>query len=186
MKLRFVSRNEHKINEVQEILGDIGIEIIPVKHSINEIQTEDVEDLVRDKLLKAFDIVGREVFVEHTGLYVASLDGFPGGLTQVFWDKLQADKFSSLLGCGEDIGVVAKTIIGYCNSRKVYIFEGCVNGTISEQPKGNRDFQWDCIFIPEGESKTFAELGKRKNDISMRKIAFDKFRTFLAEEQGNG
>ncbi|HIE1052061.1 TPA: non-canonical purine NTP pyrophosphatase, partial [Escherichia coli] len=48
-------------------------------------------------------------------------------------------------------------------------------------PKGPRDFQWDCIFIPDGESETFAEMGDRKNEISMRKKAFDKFKEYLLE-----
>lgn len=46
---------------------------------------------------------------------------------------------------------------------------------------GPRDFQWDCIFIPDGESETFAEMGDRKNEISMRKKAFDKFKEYLLE-----
>jgi XTP/dITP diphosphohydrolase len=182
MKIRFVSKNEHKVKEVQKILSDVGVEVVAAKHSINEIQTEDVNSLVKDKLLKAFKIIGRPVFVEHTGLYIESLNEFPGGLTQIFWDKLQADKFSTLLGSGDDTNLIAKTIIGYCDSKKVHLFVGCISGSIAPKPRGNRDFQWDCIFIPEGETKTFAEMGSRKNEISMRKIAFDQFKKFLSEE----
>ncbi|EJT6830110.1 TPA: non-canonical purine NTP pyrophosphatase, partial [Klebsiella pneumoniae] len=67
------------------------------------------------------------------------------------------------------------------DSMKIYIFEGETQGTISPVPKGPRDFQWDCIFIPDGESETFAEMGDRKNEISMRKKAFDKFKEYLLE-----
>lgn len=161
------------------MLAGADVEVIAAKYTINEIQTEDVNSLVRDKLLKAFKIIGRPVFVEHTGLYIESLNEFPGGLTQIFWDKLQADKFCELFGNGDNTNLVAKTIIGYCDSRKIHLFEGAIKGTISEIPKGNRDFQWDCVFTPEGESETFAEMGNRKNEISMRRIAFDKFKTYL-------
>lgn len=181
MKIRFVSKNDFKIKEVQTMLADAGVEVVAAKYSINEIQTEDVDSLVRDKLLKAFRIIGRPVFVEHTGLYIKSLNDFPGGLTQIFWDKLQADKFSELFGNGTDTKVVAKTIIGYCDALKIHLFEGAIEGTISKEPKGNRDFQWDCIFIPDGFTETFAEMGDRKNEISMRRIAFDKFKTFLSK-----
>lgn len=162
------------------MLAKTGIEVVAAKYSIDEIQTEDVNNLVRDKLLKAFKLIGRPVFVEHTGLYIESLNEFPGGLTQIFWDKLKAEKFSALLGNGANSALVAKTIIGYCDSRKIYLFEGAIKGTISKEPKGNRDFQWDCVFIPDGETETFAEMGDRKNEISMRKIAFEKFSNFLA------
>lgn len=181
MKIRFLTKNDHKAAEVGAILMETGFEVIAAKHVINEIQTEDVNMLVRDKVLKAFEIVGRPVFVEHTGLYIDSLNGFPGGLTQIFWDKLKADKFSELFGSGEDNRLLAKTVIGYCDSMKIHMFEGDIRGRVVDTPRGSRDFQWDCVFIPEGETETFAEMGSRKNDISMRKIAFDKFKSFLKD-----
>jgi XTP/dITP diphosphohydrolase len=182
MNIRFITKNKYKIKEITSLLENTGVSIIAAEYSIDEIQTENVEALIRDKLLKAFNLVGRPVFVEHTGLYIESLNGFPGGLTQIFWDKLQADNFSKLLGVGENTKLIAKTIIGYCDSMKIHIFEGEVYGKISPVPKGPRDFQWDCIFIPDGENKTFAEMGEMKNEISMRKKAFDKFKHYLLGE----
>lgn len=182
MKIRFITKNQFKVDEVNKILEGTGVEVIAAKHEINELQTDDVKLLVRDKLLKAFKKVGRPVFVEHTGLYIESLNGFPGGLTQIFWDKLQAETFSNLLGSSINTKVVAKTIIGYCDSRKIHMFEGSIIGNIADQPRGNRDFQWDCVFIPEGFNETFAEMGDRKNEISMRKLAFDEFKKFLNKE----
>ncbi|MCE9940699.1 MULTISPECIES: non-canonical purine NTP pyrophosphatase [Serratia] len=182
MNIRFITKNKYKIKEITSLLENTGVSIIAAEYSIDEIQTENVEALIRDKLLKAFNLVGRPVFVEHTGLYIESLNGFPGGLTQIFWDKLQADNFSKLLGVGENTKLIAKTIIGYCDSMKIHIFEGEVYGKISPVPKGPRDFQWDCIFIPDGENKTFAEMGGMKNEISMRKKAFDKFKHYLLGE----
>ncbi|HCX7552013.1 TPA: non-canonical purine NTP pyrophosphatase, partial [Escherichia coli] len=96
MNIRFITRNRHKIKEINKILSGTGVVVLASEHSIDEIQTENVHALIKDKLLKAFKLVGRPVFVEHTGLYIESLNGFPGGLTQIFWDKLQADKFSQL------------------------------------------------------------------------------------------
>ena len=183
MKIRFLTKNDYKAAEVRKILMETGFEVIAAKHVINEIQTEDVNMLVRDKVLKAFEIVGRPVFVEHTGLYIESLNRFPGGLTQIFWDQLQAEKFSELFGSSGDNRLIAKTVIGYCDSMKIHMFEGDIRGTVADKPRGNRDFQWDCVFIPEGETETFAEMGSRKNDISMRKIAFDKFKSFLKESK---
>jgi XTP/dITP diphosphohydrolase len=64
----------------------------------------------------------------------------------------------------------------------VHQFEGEVHGKISSEPRGSRDFQWDCIFIPDGEKLTFAEMGEKKNDISMRRRALEKFAEFLKGE----
>jgi len=186
MEIRFVTNNPHKAREVETILGDIGVSIVDVSLKIHEIQTEDIHDIVKDKIIKAFEMIGRPVFIEHTGLYINSLQGFPGGLTQVFWDKLKADNFSKLLGDLDDTKLEAKTVIAFCDSKKIHVFEGCIEGKISPEPRGNRDFQWDCVFIPKGYDKTFAELGNIKNEISMRKIAFDKFREFLLQKVRNG
>jgi len=179
MQIRFVTNNDHKLKEVQSLLNEVTV--IPAKLKIEEIQTDNVEKLVKDKLLKAFRKVGRPVFVEHTGLYIDSLNGFPGGLTQEFWDKLEADRFSKLLGSLEDTMATAVTTIGYCDGKKIHFFDGKVDGKIPPAPRGNTEFQWDCVFIPNGFEQTFAELGEKKNEISMRKIAFDKFNTFLKE-----
>jgi XTP/dITP diphosphohydrolase len=179
MDIRFVSSNVYKIREVEAILGPVGVRIVAAPVKIEEIQTEDVRRLVRDKVLKAFDRIGRPVFVEHTGLELPGLNGLPGGLTQIFWDRLQADAFASLVkGLGNPV-VTAKTVIGYCDSQTIRYFEGEVAGTVPATPAGNRDFQWDCVFIPNGHKQTFAELGDRKNDISMRRKALDQFAAFL-------
>lgn len=181
LDIRFISGNEFKIREAQFILSSVGVNVIPIKAKIEELQIEDTEKLVRDKVLKAFLKIGRPLFVEHTGLYIEYLNGFPGGLTQIFWDSLQADCFSELLGKNSNTRVIAKTIIGYCDSKKIYMFTGELSGNISENPLGDRSFQWDCVFIPEGYNKTFSELEDVKNEISMRKIALDKFADFLKE-----
>jgi XTP/dITP diphosphohydrolase len=179
MEIRFVSSNVHKIKEVEAILNPVGVQVVPSKIKIEEIQTEDVQKLVRDKLLKAFARIGRPVFVEHTGLSLLGLNGLPGGLTQIFWDRLEADAFTQLVGSLNSQAVTAKTVIGYCDAQTVHYFEGEVIGTVPALPAGARDFQWDCVFIPNGHTHTFAELGSQKNQISMRRIALNKFADFL-------
>ena len=118
--------------------------------------------------------------MEHTWLYLAALNGFPAGLTQIFWDTLGADKVSELFGKLPDTSVCAKTKIGYCDGKKIQQFEGEIRGNIAPQPQGNREFQWDCVFIPEGHNVTFAQMGQeKKNLISMRRHALTMFAEYL-------
>ncbi|WP_312601139.1 non-canonical purine NTP pyrophosphatase [Pseudomonas luteola] len=181
MKIRFISSNTRKIEEVSHLLAKTRIEIVPYQIKIDELQTEDVCQLISDKLLKAFRLVGKPVFVEHTGLYIKSLNDFPAGLTQLFWDKLLAERFSSVIGGLEDPSAVAKTLIGYCDGRKKYFFEGAVLGRITEQPAGDSSFEWDCVFMPDGLDQTFAQLEPRKHEYSMRRQALEKFVSFIEE-----
>jgi XTP/dITP diphosphohydrolase len=181
MKIRFLSGNTHKIAEVNAILAPVGVEVIPVEQKIEELQTEDVERLVRDKLNKAFERIGRPLFVEHTGLYLDGLNGLPAGLTQIFWDKLEADSFCALVNGLSSPVVTAKTVLGYCDGKQIHFFEGLVSGRVPETPAGPRGFQWDCVFIPDSETETFAEMGDRKNSLSMRRKALDSFAAFLKQ-----
>ncbi len=176
MRVRFLSRNEHKIAEASTILKSVGVELIPVHLPIDELQSDDVRSIVRNKTLRAFHRLGHPVFVEQTCLFLKDLNGFPGGLTQVFWDTLQKERVAQFFGGGS---VIAKTQIGYCNGQQILHFEGGIEGTIAREPRGDDRFQWDCVFIPEGHDKTFAEMGERKNEISMRKRALDAFAAHL-------
>lgn len=184
MKIRFMSGNSHKITEVQRILAPVGVEVVPVSKKIEELQTEDVDRLVRDKLIKAFEAIGRPLFVEHTGLYLNGLNGLPAGLTQIFWDKLEADRFAKLVAGLGDTTVTAKTVLGYCDGREIRLFEGAIEGTVPREPAGPTDFQWDCVFVPNGYTQTFAEMGAAKDDISMRRKALDQFASYLNAERG--
>ena len=179
MNIRFLTENQYETQEAQIILGKQNITVIPIEEKIEELQTADTIKLVKDKVLKAFKKIGRPVFVEHTGLYLEYFNDLPGGLTQIFWNSLEADKFSELFGNCSNTRAIAKTIIGYCDGKNIYHFQGEIQGKISAKPKGNRDFQWDCVFIPDGFNETFSEMREAKNEISLKKKALDNFADFL-------
>lgn len=128
-QIRFLSNNAFKTKEVSEILKTLDVDVIPIARKIEELQTDNVNHLVKEKALKAFKIIGRPLFVEHTGLFIDKINQLPGGLTQVFWDKLQADKFTELFGA--DVGeskVKAITTICYIDGKNTHIFDGEVEG----------------------------------------------------------
>ena len=180
MTIYFISSNQHKIKEVQEILSSSAIEVIGHSLKINEIQSESMHDIVIDKALQAYSSLQRPLIVEQTGLHIDDFGNLPGGLTQVFWDSLQADKFCQYFS---DKGkTCAETVVAYCDGKKVHTFSGKIDGCIVSSPRGNRAFQWDCVFQPAGYNQTFAELGEEKNKISMRRKALEQLQKFLEEQ----
>ena len=180
MELRFLTRNPGKFRELREMVASSKYRLLQDDTEIHELQTEDMNALVRDKVLKAFARIRRPLIVDHTGLQFDLLNGFPGGLTSVFYEKLQSEGIANLIGKSTNRKVKAVTLIGYCDGRKIHVFKGEVNGLVAMEPKGKGGFQWDTIFIPKGYDKTFAQLGnKKKNEISMRKLAFDRLANFL-------
>ena len=92
---------------------------------------------------------------------------------------MEARRFADLVAALGDVKVIAKTVLGYCDGRQMHLFEGAIEGTVPRTPAGPEDFQWDCVFIPDGYTKTFAEMGADKDDISMRRIALNKFAAHL-------
>jgi XTP/dITP diphosphohydrolase len=168
LDLRFLTKNDHKFQEFRKLFADTAYTIAKAPSSIEEIQTEDMEALVADKVIKAFDKIRRPVFVDHTGLQLRSLDGFPGGLTEIFWERLKNERLAQLFG---NSPVTAVTLIGYCDGKSISTFRGKVKGMIAPEPRGPAGFQWDPVFIPEGHSETFCRIGpqeKRNFDATAR------------------
>lgn len=179
MTLYFLSSNKYKIQEVQSILNSDNINVVSASFKINEIQKDNMKEIAEDKVLKAFKEIGRPIFVEQTGLLIKDFGNLPGGLTQIFWDSLGAEKFSKIFSKIGSSEVTAKTVLAFCDGKEIHTFDGEIDGYIINPPRGNRDFQWDCVFKPVGYDKTFAELGFEKNEISMRRIALNKFKNYL-------
>lgn len=179
MNIYFLSSNKYKINEVKAILDSETITIEPVNEKINEIQSNDMREIAINKVLEAFMRIGRPILVEQTGLLLEDFGNLPGGLTQTFWDALEADNFGNFFSSTETARAIAKTVIAYCDGKQIQTFDGEIEGKIVYPPRGNRDFQWDCVFQPDTCDQTFAEMGDKKNNISMRKIAIEKFRDYL-------
>ena len=108
----------------------------------------------------------------------------PGPLVKWFLKTIGND---GLAGIAEKLGssrAEAKTIIGYAkNHEEIYFFEGVIKGQIVK-PRGESDFGWDPIFLPDGHEKTFAEMGREeKNKISMRREALNKLSEFLRAQE---
>ena len=173
-KIYFVTSNDFKKEEALKVFEGTGIELDIVTFDIVEIMSFELETIVRDKVLKAYKKFGLPCAVEHGALNIASLNGLPGGISKVVWDKI-GDKICQLLPISEPRVAIAKSVVGYCDGKKIHLFTGETKGQITETSRGDRKFQWDPIFIPEGMSETYAELGlDKKKSFSQGTKAWQK------------
>jgi XTP/dITP diphosphohydrolase len=179
----FNTQNDYKFNEVKLLFKNTEIEILRQNKYIEEIQSFDFDKVATHKILQAFNFFGRPIFVEHTGLFIDALDGMPGPLTQLFCEKLQEDKICKIVASLGNAKAEAKTIIKYCDGKKIHTFEGKLAGEIAIEPKGEYKFQWGTIFIPKiwpEQSKTYSEFSTDEiNKFSHRAKAFEKLISFL-------
>jgi len=188
MILVFASNNEHKIKEINSLLGN-SFKLLSL-HDINILEDipEKEPHLEGNALSKArfvFNATGRDVFADDTGLEIEALNGMPGVHSARFAGEnkdssANIEKVFSLLGNTQNSKARFRTVIALILDKKEYLFEGIVKGTIIHDKRGSEGFGYDPIFIPDGKTQTFAEMDlSEKNKVSHRARAFKKLRDFL-------
>lgn len=188
MTLVFASNNEHKIKEIKSLLGNsftlLSLHDINIKEDIPEEEPQ-IEGNALAKARYVFNVSGLNVFADDTGLEIAELNGLPGVHSARFAGEnkdssANIEKVLFLLGNSKNRKARFRTVIALILEKKEYLFEGIVNGTIIKEKRGIEGFGYDPIFLPDGKTRTFAEMElSEKNTISHRALAFEKLKKFL-------
>lgn len=163
----FVSTNPDKFREVREVLRPYGLRVRWKRRALPEPQADDLESVVAAKLDAVRDIPGY-VLVEDSGLFIPSLQGFPGVYSAHF---LRIWRFGPIFELLRDRRRNARfrTVAGLQHGRRRWTFEGTVDGAIARRPAGRGGFGFDPIFVPRGWDRTFAQGSEsEKNAISHR------------------
>lgn len=178
-KLTFITANAGKAKYLSDYFH---IPIAHIKLDLPEIQSMDLQEIVKDKAQRAFDIVKKPVLVEDVSLIFKSLNKLPGPFIKWFLDSLGNDGLCKLVDKLENREAYAEVKFALCDEYGVKIFSGTRKGTISDIPRGNAGFGWDSIFIPQGYHKTWAEMSdQEKHETSMRKIALKSVKKYLEQ-----
>ncbi len=179
MALYFITGNKNKYAEASAIIPNVK----QLDIDLPEIQEIDAKEIIKAKLLEAYNHKQAEFIVEDTSLYLDCLNGLPGPLIKWFLQALGNEGLYNLANSMGKYGATAKTIVGYAkNKEEMYYFDGEIKGTIIS-PSVTSGFGWDPIFQPMSQKKSFAELSaEEKNNISMRRIALNKLKSFLSTQ----
>ena len=191
MELLFATNNQHKIQEIQNIL-DQKLKIIGLKDiGFHDEIPEDQDTLEGNALQKAnfiYESYKINCFADDTGLEVEALNNEPGIFSARYAgeQKSSDDNIEKLLvelkGI-ENRKAQFRTVVSLIINGQDYFFEGIVKGKIIHQKKGTSGFGYDPIFVPDGYVKTFAEMSlEEKNKISHRARAINKLVEFLSSE----
>ena len=176
MGIKFITGNRHKFREAKQILGNIT----RVELDLPEIQSSDVYEVVKKKLVEASKHETPGFMVTDMSLSLDCLNGLPGPLIKWFMKSIGSEGLYEISRALGKNGAEAKNVIGFTDEGgKLHFFEGSIAGRIVA-PRGEYGFAWDNIFEPVGESKTFAEMTpEEKNEMSMFRMALDDFKSFL-------
>lgn len=188
MTIVFASANENKIAEIRSLLPE-NFEILSLSDigCFEEIP-ETAQTIEGNAILKANFLTGKynlNCFADDTGLEVESLDGAPGVYSARYAgpQKDADDNIQKLLA--ELKGTANRrarfvTVIALSLNGTQHLFTGIAKGVITEAPRGNFGFGYDPVFVPDGESRTFAEMTmSEKAAFSHRAAAVRQLVDFL-------
>lgn len=199
MKIVFATNNQHKLQEIREILGNqfeiLSLADIGCHEDIPETGNT-LEANAHQKAEYIFDHYHIDCFADDTGLEVDALGGAPGVHSARYAEGTDHNSEANMakllreLGDNDNRKARFRTVISLIQMEggnpvcsREYQFEGIVEGRIDREKHGSEGFGYDPVFIPEGYDKSFAELGEEiKNQISHRARAVKKLAEWLKTE----
>src|SRR3989344_1808702 len=179
-KVTFISGNTKKAEFLAKYLG---FEVPHIKLELDELQSLNLREITEHKARQAYIQVGSPVLVEDISFSLSVLGKLPGPFIKWFLQELGFEAMCRLADASADRKAVTEVCYAYFDGKSVNFFEGSINGTIPEHPRGNDGFGWNCIFIPEGQSKTNAEMSEKETErYSLRTTTvYPKLKKFLAD-----
>jgi XTP/dITP diphosphohydrolase len=188
-KLIFATNNQNKVEEIHSLIDDL-FDVVSLKEAGITIDIPEPHDSLEanatEKAQTIFKLTNENCFSEDTGLEVEALNGEPGvrsaryaGEGKNFSDNL--NKLLDEMGGIENRKARFRTVISLILNSVEHQFQGVCEGSITTEPKGEKGFGYDPIFIPDGSDKTFAEMSlEEKNKFSHRKKATAQLLAFLS------
>ena len=188
MKLVFATNNKHKLQEVRDILGD-RVEVLSLADiNCHDDIPETADTLQGNAIMKAqyiYQKYGVDCFADDTGLEVEALNSAPGVYSARYAgdghdSEANMNKLLQNLTGENNRRAQFRTVIALIIKGEENTFDGIVKGEITEEKRGDSGFGYDPIFVPEGFSKSFAQMtNDEKNSISHRFRATEKLNDYL-------
>lgn len=188
MKIIFATNNAHKLSEVQAVLGPDFELVTPRSVGITEEIPEQQDTIAGNASQKAryvHDRTGCDCFADDTGLEVEALGGAPGVHSARYATDGHDFAANNRLLLRNLEGVANRrarfrTVISLILGGEERLFEGIVEGRITDRETGHEGFGFDPLFVPDGYDRTFAEMTtEEKNAVSHRARAVRKLADYL-------
>ena len=162
-KLLYLTSNQFKYREAAEVLIDqygFDLEIMDPDFELYEIQAKTCAEVVAFTAKYGANKLGKPCLKSDTGLYLEALGGLPGPYNAYFDKQIGVEKFLSLIKNEKNRKAYIEHCFAYCEpGKEPVVFKGGSTGTVIGEKRGN-DGRWhDFFFVPEGETRTLAEIG---------------------------
>ncbi len=191
MKFVLASHNRGKLKEMQEILGELGVEVVLQSDLGIDLEPEESgATFAENAAIKARAVMeasGLPAIADDSGLCVDALNGAPG-IYSARYGGLDDDTaryrllLNNLRGATDRAAHFHTAVVCAFPNGDVLRAEGDCRGTIAFAPRGESGFGYDPVFFVPELRKTFAQLtAEEKNAISHRGNALRAFAVVLKE-----
>lgn len=168
-QITIVTGNPGKVRELQAMAMD-KINFIMHDLDIDEIQSMDLEQIVRDKALKAYKQIKAPIIVDDVSAGLDSLNGLPGPFIKFFNNNIGSDSLYKLAKPNDKVTI--SCVAAYYDGEQYILGRGTITGALVS-PRGNNGFGFDTVVIPNGQTKTMSEMTENeKMLVSHRGIVF--------------
>jgi XTP/dITP diphosphohydrolase len=184
MRLLLATRNDHKLREFARLLTTVELDPLPdgLPSPVENGDTYAANALIKARA--AAGATGRAAIADDSGIEAEALNGAPGVRTARYagegaTDQENLDKLGREAPAGTKLRYVC--VIAHVDPEgREHLFEGTTAGTVAHAPAGSGGFGYDPLFVPDGETRTMAELSDAEKDaISHRGRAARAFETWL-------
>jgi len=161
--VHFATSNKDKIQIAQTVCVETDITVKPVTLSIDEIQGEDSELIVRDKARRAYEKLGMPVVVSDDTWDIRALKGFPGAYMKSINYWFEAIDFLRLMDGVEDRHITLHQYLAYTDGSVTKVFKNDIEGQIINEARGKSEKSPNktVTVLDSDNGKTIAEVFKQ-------------------------
>lgn len=179
-RLYLVTGNKHKLHEINTLAKGSCIEFLQAPIEKLEVQSESLGEIALTAARHAFYQIRAPLVVDDSGLFIEPLMGFPGPYSSFVYKTIGIKGILRLLEGESNRRACFLTAAALIIPPLEMVFYGKTCGRITTEPRGRGGFGFDPIFLPDGSSKTYAEMStEEKNTVSHRARAFKKLISYL-------
>ena len=184
MKIYYVTGNELKIKLAKKIFKDSDVEIIQKNIETPEIQSLDSKEVAEFSASWAAEKLNIPVLKNDSAFCIETLDNFPGALAKYAEDTIKAEGYIRLLENVENRKCFWVEVLSYCEpGKKPVSFTSYSYGTISKDVRDGRGYDYDKIFIPNGDTRTFSQMSEEEQINYFSDDAYLKLYDYLKSKK---